>query len=56
MSKLPEGREALRNPTVWIVHEDQLKIYNEGKVVAAIPDHQFLKIIARLSSYLDYRD
>lgn len=56
MSKLPEGREALPNPTVWLVHEDQLKIYNEGKVVASIPDHQFLKIIARLSSYLDYRE
>lgn len=47
-------RSAYKAPIVWLVHEDQLKIYDGGKVVAAIPDHQFLKMIMRLSAHLDY--
>ena len=47
-------RQPYKGPIVWLVHEDQLKIYDGGTVVAAIPDHQFLKMIMRLSAHLDY--
>jgi hypothetical protein len=47
-------RQPYKGPIVWLIHEDQLKIYDGGNVVAAIPDHQFLKMIMRLSAHLDY--
>lgn len=43
----------IEHPTVWIVQDDQLKIYNGGNLVASIPDYQFAKMIVKLAEHLD---
>ena len=43
----------INHPTVWIVQDDQLKIYNGGNLVASIPDYQFAKMIVKLAEHLD---
>lgn len=46
----------LNHPTIWIVQDDQLKIYNGGKLIACIPDYQFAKLIVKLAEHLDSKD
>jgi len=46
----------MKSPDIWIVVDDQLKIFRDGEVVVSIPDHQFLKMIASMVHHLDYKE
>ena len=56
LPKLMRMKMNLKHPTIWVVQDDQLKIYNGGKLIACIPDYQFPKLIVKLAEHLDSKE
>jgi hypothetical protein len=44
------------SPTIWLIRNNAMWIYKNGKVVGEIPDTKFHKIIRDMAEYLDSKE